>query len=389
MAYDLRGGTDPFAALLQEDLSDLYEHAPCGYLSTDADGIILKVNETLLEMTGYTAAQLLGARRFLEILTPGGRIFYETHLMPLLRMQGFMREIALEVIRANGSHLPVIVNASERRSDSRLQRVVRITVFDATDRRRYERELMLARDKAAEAARSRSDLIAMVSHDVRAPLSAVATAVAMLEKTSLTPQQSRYVRIVQSSTSHALALLNSILDLSALEAGHAMLREKAFDPRQLVDQVAAGARLEAGQKPDLEVAVTVDESTPDHVIGDPAKIGQVLQNLVGNAVKFTDRGLVSVMLTARDLTDATATLEFIVSDTGIGIAADRLPYIFDEFTQASSDIADKYGGSGLGLAISRKLLRLYGSELQVTSTPGQGTTFSFLLLLARAGSHTS
>ena len=388
MADEITALSGVYAALLQDDLTDLYEHAPCGYLSTNPDGAILKVNETFLALTAYTREQLIGKRRFLDLLTPGGRIFYETHFRPLLRMQGFVREIALDVAHADGRQLPVIVNAIERRAASGVDAVIRITVFDATDRRRYERELLLARRKAEDAAQSRSDLIAMVSHDVRAPLSAVVTAAAMLEKTETTPQQNRYLRIVRSSATHALTLLNSILDLSSLEAGHAVLREKEFDPRQTVEHVAAGARLAAAQKPDLAISVTVADQIPDRVIGDPDKIAQVLMNLAGNAVKFTERGLVSLMVYPRTITTDTATLEFLVSDTGIGIAADRLPHIFDDFTQASAEIGEKYGGTGLGLSIGRKLLRLYGSELHVTSTLGQGTTFSFVLQLKRGGART-
>jgi signal transduction histidine kinase len=123
----------------------------------------------------------------------------------------------------------------------------------------------------------------------------------------------------------------------------------------------------------------IDPATPSDVIGDGDKLSQVLMNLAGNAVKFTERGFVTLTLSPYETRDDTVTLGFAVSDTGIGIPADRLPYIFEEFTQASPDIADRYGGTGLGLSISRKLLRLRGSELQVTSTVGQGSTFSFLL----------
>jgi PAS domain S-box-containing protein len=379
---------DPLAGiydvLLQEDLADLYEQAPCGYVTTSTAGVVLKVNETFLTLSGYGRQQLLGRRRFLDLLTAGGRIFYETHFRPLLRMQGFVRGIALDLVCADGRQLPLIVNASERHAASGTEAVVRITLFDATDRRRYERELLLARDKAEDVARARRELIAMISHDVRAPLSAVVTAAAMLEKTTLTPQQERYVRILKSSTAHSLTLLNSVLDLSALEAGHAILREREFDLRQVLDQAVTAARTAAAQKPDLAVVLEIAEDTPLRLVGDPDKIGQALMNLLGNAVKFTERGQVALMVYPRVVAPESTSLEFLVSDTGIGIAADRLPFIFNEFTQASAEIAEKYGGSGLGLAISRKLLRLYGAELTVSSTVGQGTTFSCVVPFRRS-----
>jgi signal transduction histidine kinase len=137
------------------------------------------------------------------------------------------------------------------------------------------------------------------------------------------------------------------------------------------------------QKPDVVVSVHVDDAVPESLIGDRAKIGQVIANLMANAVKFTHRGFVALVIGMRESTTETVTLAISVSDSGIGIPSDRLPYIFEEFTQASEEIALTYGGTGLGLAICRKLLRLYRTELEVSSTVGQGTTFSFQLTLNR------
>jgi PAS domain S-box-containing protein len=371
-----------YGALLEEDAADLYEHAPCGYFSATDDGLIVKANATFLAMTGYSREQFLGRIRLLDLLGIGSRILFETHLRPLLRMQGFVREIAVDLVCADRRQIPVLLNAIERRQGG--MSVLRVTVIDVTERRMYEKELLLARRKAEDAARARSDLIAMVSHDVRAPLGAALTAAAMLDKSMPTPQQMRYIRIVQSSTNQAVTLLNSILDLSALEGGRAILREKPFDVRQLVEQVRAGAALAAARNPALDVRATVDAAVPERLIGDRPKLGQVLTNLLTNAVKFTPSGLVSLVVYAREVSTDTATLECVVSDTGIGIPADRLPHIFEEFTQASEEIAEQYGGTGLGLAICRRLLLLYRSDLQVTSTVGQGTTFSFTVQLPRA-----
>jgi PAS domain S-box-containing protein len=368
-----------YASLLQEDLQDLYDHAPCGYLSAATDGTILKANQTFSELTGYPLEQLVGVRRWTDLLTVGGRIYVETHFRPLLAMQGYVREIAFDLVRADGSPVSVLVNAAERRGAAPAAAVYRLTVFDASARRQYERELLAARQKAEEAAQGRNDLIGMVSHDLRAPLSALITAVAMLEKTELSPQQARYVRVVQSSGMQAITLLNSILTLRSFEAGRGVVRERAFDPRQVVEHAAAGAKLAAAGKPELRLQTVIDVATPPQVIGDPDKLSQVLMNLAGNAVKFTERGFVTLSLSPYETRGDGIVLGFAVSDTGIGIPAERLPYIFEEFTQATPDIAEKYGGTGLGLSISRKLVRLLGSDLEVTSTVGQGSTFSFAL----------
>jgi len=369
-------------ALFDESAEDLYEHAPCGYLSLLPDGIVGKVNATFLEWTGYSSADLVGKARFLDLLTVGGRIYYETHFQPLLSMQRQVREVAFDLMRRSGERLPVLVNATHREYPN-AGSITRITVFDATDRRHYERELLAARKAAEDAAQAKSELIAAISHDVRAPLSAITTAIALLEKTAPTPQQARYIRVLRSSTAHALTLVNNLLDLGRLEAGRTPLREEPFSMRELVNSVAATARATALDKPDLELTATVAPSVPDALVGDRSKIGQVISNLMMNAVKFTERGFVSVTVDARDEDGGGVTLDVVVSDSGIGIPADRLPHIFEEYAQATDDIAQKYGGTGLGLAICRRVLRLYGSDLSVTSTVGTGTTFSFSLSLNR------
>jgi PAS domain S-box-containing protein len=371
------------AALFEETADDLYEHAPCGYLSLFPDGVVAKANTTFLEWVGLAKDAVVGTLRFHDLLTVGGRIYYETHFQPLLRMQGFVREIAFDLTCHDGARLPVLVNATQR--DFGAGGVItRITVFDATDRRRYERELLAARRRAEEEAQAKADLIAMISHDVRSPLSAITMAIALLERSSPTPQQMEFIRVLQSSTTRALELVNNVLDLSRLESGRTPLREREFTVRGLVEEIVAAARAAAVKKPDLAITAQVDDGVPDRLIGDRPKLGQVLANLMMNAVKFTAEGFVTLTVGVRDTTNDTVTLDVLVSDSGIGIPPDRLPYIFDEYTQANDEIADKYGGSGLGLAISRKLLQMYRSDIHVTSAVGQGTTFSFALTLRRA-----
>jgi PAS domain S-box-containing protein len=370
------------AALLDESVEDLYEHAPCGYLSLLPDGIIGRVNTTFLEWTGFDREALIG-RRFRDLLTVGGRVYYETHFQPLLRMQRFVREIAFDVTRRTGERLPVLVNAVQHDYDS-AGPITRVTVFDATDRRRYERELLAARDRAEAAARVKSELVAMISHDLRGPLSAMTTAVALLDQSAPTPRQAKYIRVLQSSTTHALALIANVLDLSRLESGRTPLRAGAFSVRGLVEELAGSARAAVVQKPEVEVTARVADAVPDRLIGDRPKLNQVLANLMMNAVKFTHQGFVVLAVDVLESADETVTLEIVVSDSGIGIPADRLPHIFDEFSQASDEIAATYGGTGLGLAISRRLLQLHGTELHVTSTVGQGSSFSFPLTLRRA-----
>ena len=370
-------------ALLAESTEDLYQHAPCGYLSLLPDGAIGRVNATFTEWTGFEEDALVGVRRFVDLLTVGGRIYYETHFHPLLRMQHEVREIAFDITRANGERLPVLVNARQHDYPD-VGAITRITVFDATDRRRYERELLAARKRAEELAQARADLLKTISHDIRSPLGVMKTALVLLERSSPTAEQVNLLRILGSSVTQALSLVNNLLDLSRLEAGRASLKQEPFSIRGLVEQIAAAARASSLQKKNLDVRTDVDAAVPDALVGDREQIAQVLMNLAVNAVKFTEEGFVALAVRAIDVTADPVVIECSVADTGIGIAPDRLSRIFDEFTQASEEIATKYGGSGLGLTISRKILHLYGSELKVKSRPGEGATFWFSLTLPRA-----
>jgi PAS domain S-box-containing protein len=368
------------AAPIEESADELYESAPCGYLSTRPDGTILRVNQTFLTWTGHRREDLVGHKRFQELLSPGGRIFHETHYAPLLRMQGSVREIAVEVECADGRRLPALINSVMHLDEAGQPRVIRTTVFDATDRKEYERELLRARQKAERADKLKADFISMISHEIRTPLSAIIGIGHLLSSTALDPAQQKYVRILRSSSESLMGLVNDILDFSKIESGTLTLEERSFDPRELVYGIVYGLQVKAHEK-GVALEVDVDPGIPPALLGDPVKIGQVLTNLIGNAVKFTQRGSVTLALQLDTLAAEGASIRFRVIDTGIGIAADRLARIFDDYTQASYDIGLKYGGTGLGLGISKKLVALHGSTIEVESEPGRGSTFSFLLRL--------
>jgi PAS domain S-box-containing protein len=365
---------------LEETADELYESAPCGYLSTRTDGRILRVNQTFLTWTGHRREDLVGKKRFQELLSPGGRIYHETHYAPLLRLQGAVREIAVEVECADGRRLPALVNSVMHRDASGQPRVIRTTVFDATGRKEYERELLRARQKAERADKLKADFISMISHEIRTPLSAIIGIGHLLAATELAPAQQKYVRILRSSSESLMGLVNDILDFSKIESGDLTLEERSFDPRELVYGIVYGLQVKAHEK-GVALEVSLDEGIPPALLGDPVKIGQVLTNLIGNAVKFTQRGSVTLALRLEGREDDVACIRLSVVDTGIGIAADRLPRIFDDYTQASYDIGLKYGGTGLGLGISKKLVERHGSTIEVTSEPGRGSTFSFVLRL--------
>ena len=373
-------------SLLEERAEELYEHAPCGYLSTLPDGTIVRVNQTFLEWTGTSADVLLAGTKFQSLLAIGSRIYYETHYAPLLRMQGFANEIALEIVRADQRILPVLVNSRQKRDAIGTPLFTRITIFDATDRRRYERELLLARRKAEQVARDKAALLAMLSHDIRNPLNAVMGVVQLLDLSDLTEAQRRYLRLLKSSSQHMLTLLERVLELSRSESSSFALAETPFALPLVVKDVISTFESVARAK-GLTLRSSIGDGIPPVLIGDPIAIRQILSNLVGNAVKFTDEGSVTVTVALREASTDALTLAIAVTDTGIGIPADVVDRIFNEFTQASYETAMRFGGTGLGLTIARRLLALYGSVIEVQSAPGEGSTFSFALRLALPPAH--
>jgi len=245
--------------------------------------------------------------------------------------------------------------------------------------KRAEAVMRDARDLAERVARARSAFLANMSHEIRTPMNAVLGFVELILDTELSTEQRRALELVRSSSEALLMILNDILDYSKIEAEHLELESIPFDVSKVVHATASLLAVRAREK-HLELLAEVSADVPRAVRGDPTRLRQVLMNLIGNAIKFTEQGeiVISVNATA---TDGTAKVTFAVRDTGIGIAAEHVASVFKEFTQADSTMTRRYGGTGLGLAISQRLVRLMGGELTVKSEVGRGSEFSFSLAL--------
>jgi PAS domain S-box-containing protein len=239
-------------------------------------------------------------------------------------------------------------------------------------------ELVRARQAAEEAARIKSEFLATVSHEIRTPLHGVLGMTRLLCETALDPHQREYVEMIRGSGQVLLQVVNDILDFSRAESGRIELEPMAFDVRAMVEEVLASFAERAAAK-DLALAAVVEPAVPSWVWGDPARVGQVLANLIANAVRFTDAGEVVVRVAPAEAAPEAApeaiTLRFVVSDTGIGIAPDSLPRLFRSYAQVHRE--RRHGGSGLGLAICQRLVELMGGAMEVQSRPGLGSTFSF------------
>jgi len=353
----------------------IFENAVEGIFQTTPDGHYLSANPSLARLYGYDNPD--------ELIHEHGdlanQIYVEAErrqqFIDIMHRDGHVSGFESQVYRRDGSVIWISETATVVRDESGHVLHYEGTVEDITDRKQNE-ELRLEKERAELASTAKSEFLARMSHEIRTPLNGVIGMLELLSTTSLTGQQRHYVEIGQSSATALLSVINDVLDLSKIEAGKLELENLDFDLQELLDDVTDMFSHRAESK-HVALSGRILESTPCLVQGDPERIRQILVNLVGNALKFTEHGSIKIEIAPVSLLNDDPRLRISVTDTGPGIPADRLSRLFQAFSQVDASINRTHGGTGLGLLICKQLVEAMKGQIGVDSEPGVGTTFWF------------
>jgi len=385
----------------KEFLATLLNAIPNPVFYKDIEGRYTGCNRSFEDFIGKSGDELLGktvyelaprevaekyAEKDNELFDQPGTQVYE---WKIARPDGTSREVIFSKATFNDSRgniaglVGVVLDITERKraEERKAQLLAELRVANEQLQNAVERANRMA-DEAKLANAAKSEFLANMSHEIRTPMNGVIGMTGLLLDTELTPEQRRYADIVRTSAENLLAIINDILDFSKIEARKLELETLDFDLCLTVEDTAemlAGKAQEKG----LELISMVDPEVPSLVRGDPGRLRQVILNLIGNAVKFTPKGTVSIRVSLVSEDTTSAVVSFVVSDTGIGIPHNRLDILFDPFTQVDGSTTRKYGGSGLGLAICKQLVELMGGRIGVESKQGEGSIFSFTVLLGK------
>lgn len=361
----------------RQELDRLAALTPDMLCVVTADGHFKRINPAFSRVLGYSTEVLL-ATPLTELIHP------EDRRPTLERFERLVRGEPVEDIEnryrcRDGSYRLLSWRSNADTEKGLIYGIAR----DVTEKRRTEEDLIQAKEAAEQASQARSQFLANMSHEVRTPMNGILGMVRLLLKGELGGRQREYAENIHISASALLAIIDDILDFSRIEADKLRIEAVDFRLREMLGGVAALLRPRAAKR-DLDLRLEIDEATPDELRGDPTRLRQVVLNLAGNGIKFTEEGSVVVKVEPVSLDEKRVELRFTIRDTGIGIPLEAQPRLFTPFTQADSSMTRKFGGSGLGLVISRRIAELMGGEITFESTPGKGSTFFFTLPLELA-----
>ena len=354
----------------------IFENAQIGIGLFKIDSQEHVSNRALHEMLGYDAEELSRLGQWDEIVPPDERISCAQRYAELIQGKRDTDEYEQHFIRRDGR---IVVANSRfkllRDAGGKPQYLVALTE-DITDRKQAEADLVTAKEQAVAATQAKSDFLANMSHEIRTPMNAILGMTHLALKTELTPKQRDYLTKTRSAAQALLGIINDILDFSKIEAGKLDVETIEFRLDQVLDNLSSVVSQKAQDK-NLEFLISAQHDIPTNLIGDPLRLGQILINLVNNAVKFTDRGEVVVSVVVEEKVSDRVKLKVSVRDSGIGMTPEQTARMFQPFSQADTSTSRKYGGTGLGLSISKRLVELMGGEIWVESHYGTGSTFLF------------
>jgi PAS domain S-box-containing protein len=354
----------------EAELETLFETSPDMLCIAGVDGRFKRLNPAWEKTLGFTTAELM-SRPYVEFVHPDDRHVTTAEAGALATGAGSV-SFENRYVCKDGSYRWLSWRSTPVPGEGLVYAVAR----DVTEQRRIAEELKLAREAAVAASRAKGDFLANMSHEIRTPMNAVIGMAELLLDTSLAPEQREYLLTLKDAAESLLGLINDVLDFSKIEAGRLDLSPAEFDLRETLGDTLRTLGLRAHQK-GLELAGRIAPDVPDHLVGDGPRLRQVLVNLVGNAIKFTERGEVVVQVEKQSEEAGVVVLGFLVADTGIGIPRDKQDLIFEAFAQADGSTTREYGGTGLGLSISAQLVGLMGGRIAVESEPGRGSRFRF------------
>ncbi len=358
---------DPFEALLA--------HAPVLMQSTDAEGHILKVSRFWSDLIGYSSDDLAG-RDWRDLLTPASRKVVEECVSHALRTSGRSHGAELEIVTRTGEILPFIHSATLMLDrEGNFLRAFAI-FFDNREAVEARRKIAETAREAEEASRAKSRFLAAMSHEIRTPLNAIMGFAQLLELSNLDDKRKGHVKAITTAGHSLMNLLTDLLDLSQVEEGKMRIEPRDFDLIDLLDQVADWWHSSAKQK-GLRLVVSLDRGLPRRITADPVRLQQVLNNFLGNAVKFTSEGAITLRVSERGRAQGRTRLRFEVEDTGPGMTPEQQGKLFRPFVQIESDFGKDRGGWGLGLSICANIAKRVGGEIGVQSVAGEGAIFFF------------
>lgn len=366
----------------EERVRLLLESSGEGIYGINTQGQCTVINRAAAAMLGYPVAEVLGQKLhpLIHHSHPDGSPYSEADCRIYRSFRvGESSRVDDEVLwRRDGTAFPVEYSSYPLRGgDGQIKGAV-VSFTDITERKKVERELVRATEAAQAATQAKSEFLANMSHEIRTPLNGIIGMTELALDTELTPDQQEYLGMVKLSADHLLTVINDILDFSKIEAGKLDLDIIDFHLRDALDDTMATLAMRAHKK-GLELADHVAADVPDVLVGDPHRLCQVVVNLIGNAIKFTERGEAVLRVEVQSRSEQGVSLHFAVSDTGIGIPPEQQQKLFKAFSQADTSTTRKYGGTGLGLAISARLVQLMGGEIWLESQAGQGSIFHFTL----------